>query len=170
MGSDSITWRQLYYKLECLSVEGPPPACQQKVKHLQFDLEITFPLVWPWPHLWPWPQTSQTKLNWCPGSKFNIFMRWPWPWPNDLGTQTWPGYGQDVTPYQKWSFYVNSFKSYSPNGQTDSKIHRHDENITSTAYAGGNYSSHLHDHLSFVTGNFCIKLGKCLRHSQSLQR
>ena len=37
-------------------------------------------------------------------------MRWLWPLPNDLDTQTWPRYGQDVTPYQKWSFYVNSFK------------------------------------------------------------
>ena len=27
-------------------------------------------------------------------------MRWPWPWPNDLDTQTWPRYGQDVPPYQ----------------------------------------------------------------------
>ena len=67
-------------------------------------------------------------------------MRWLWPWPNDLETQTWPRYGQDVTPYQKWSFYVNSFKSYSPNRQTDRQTHthKHDENITSTAYAGGN--------------------------------
>ena len=31
------------------------------------------------------------------------------------------------------SFYVNSFKSYSPNRHTD----RHDENVTSTVYAGG---------------------------------
>ena len=62
-------------KKECFSVEGPPPTCQQKVKHLQFDLE------------WPWPQTSQTKLNWCPGSKISIFhdmtltlTQWPWYW------------------------------------------------------------------------------------------
>ena len=46
-------------------------------------------------------------------------MRWPWPWPNNLGTQTWPRYGQDVTSYQKWSFYVNWFKSYSPNRHAD---------------------------------------------------
>ena len=25
---------------------------------------------------------------------------------NDLDTQTWPRYGQDVPAYQKWSFYV----------------------------------------------------------------
>ena len=30
-------------------------------------------LKWPWPSLWPWPQTSQTKLNWCPGNKISIF-------------------------------------------------------------------------------------------------
>ena len=75
-------------------------------------------LVWPWPHLWPWPQTSQTKLNWCPGSKISIFhemtltlTQWPW-------YSTWTRYGQDVPPYQKWSFYVNWFKSYSPNRHT----------------------------------------------------
>ena len=52
-------------------------------------------------------------------------MRWPWPWPNDLDTQTWPRYKmlQDVTPYQKWSFYVNSFKSYSPNRHTHTHTH-----------------------------------------------
>ena len=34
---------------------------------------------------WPWPQTSQNKLNWCPGSKISIFhemtltlTQWPW--------------------------------------------------------------------------------------------
>ena len=42
-----------------------------------------------------------------------------WPWPNDHDTQTWPRYGQDVPSYQKWSFYVNWFKSYSLNRQTD---------------------------------------------------
>ena len=68
--------------------------------------------------VWPWPQTSQTKLNWYSGSKVSISMRWPWPWSNDLDTQTWPRYGQDVTPYQKRSFYVNCFKSYSLNGHT----------------------------------------------------
>ena len=46
-------------------------------------------------------------------------MRLPWPWPNDLDTQIWPRYGQDVTAYQKWSFYVNWFKSNSPNRQID---------------------------------------------------
>ena len=49
--------------------------------------------------------------------------KWPWPWPNDLDTQTWLGYGQDVPPYQKWSFYVKEFKSYSPNRQKDIHIH-----------------------------------------------
>ena len=69
-------------------------------------------------------------------------MRWPWPGPNDLDTQTLPRYGQDVTPHQKWSFYVNSFRSYSLDRQTDThththththrgrQTHRHDENIT----------------------------------------
>ena len=33
-----------------------------------------------------------------------------WPWPNDLGTQNWPGCGQDVPSYQKWSFYVISWR------------------------------------------------------------
>ena len=49
----------------------------------------------------------------------------PWPWPHDLDTQTWPRYGRDVIPYQKWSFYVNSFKSYSLNRQTDTHTDWH---------------------------------------------
>ena len=67
-------------------------------------------------------------------------MRWPWLWPNDVDTQIWPRYGQDVTPYQKWSFYVNSFKSYSLNRQTHRLTDRHYENITSTVYVGGKKS------------------------------
>ena len=59
-------------------------------------------------------------------------MRWPWPWPNDLDTQTWPRYGQDVTSYQKWSFYVNWFKSYSSNRQTDRHTHKHTDRQTDT--------------------------------------
>ena len=57
-------------------------------------------------------------------AKLTFPMRWPWPWPNDLDTQTWPRNGQDVTSYQKWSFYVNSFKSYSMNRHTDTQTHR----------------------------------------------
>ena len=74
---------------------------------------------------WPCPQTSQTKLNWWPGSKMSIFHEMTLTLTQWLYTQTWPRYGQDVTPYQKWSFYVNSFKSYSPNRQTHTQIHRH---------------------------------------------
>ena len=99
---------------------------------------MTLTLVWPWPHLWPWPQQIKLSLTDVQVAELPFSMRWPWPWPNDLDTQTWPRYGQDITPYQKWSFYVNWFKSYSPNRQTDRQTHTHDENITSTAYAGGN--------------------------------
>ena len=69
-----------------------------------------------------------------------ILTQWPW-------YSTWPRYCQDVSPHQKWSFYVNWFKSYSPNRQThthtqtDTHTHTHThtfENITCTAYAGGN--------------------------------
>ena len=59
----------------------------------QFDLVVTLTLVWPWPHYWPWPQTSQTKLNWCSGSKLNIFHELTltqWSWYSD-----WPRYCQD---------------------------------------------------------------------------
>ena len=82
---------------------------------------LTF--VWPWPNLWPWPQASQTKLNWCLGSKISIFHEMILTLNNDLDTQTWPRYGQDVTSYQKLSCYVNCFKSYSPNRQTDTHTH-----------------------------------------------
>ena len=52
-----------------------------------------------------------------------ISPEWPWPWSNDLDTQTWSRYGQDVPPYQKWSFYAKAFKSYSLNRQTDRHTH-----------------------------------------------
>ena len=53
--------------------------CQISIFH-----EMTLTLTqWPWPNLWPWPQTSQTELNWCPGSQISIFhemtlTQWPW--------------------------------------------------------------------------------------------
>ena len=50
-------------------------------------------------------------------------MRWPWPWPNDL--DTWAGHGQDVPPYQKWSFCVNYFKSHNLNRHTTMLIRKH---------------------------------------------
>ena len=64
---------------------------------------------------------------------------WPYPWPNDPDTQTWPRYGQDVPAYQKWSFYVKGFKSYSYSlhRQTDRQTHRHDQKHYLPAYAGG---------------------------------
>ena len=36
----------------------------------------------------------------------------------DLDTQTWPRYGQDIPPYQEWSFYVKASKSCSPKTDT----------------------------------------------------
>ena len=69
----------LHVQQECLSAEAPPPACRQKAKHIQFDFGMTLTFVWPLPY------TSQTKLNWCPGSKISIFhemtltlTQWPW--------------------------------------------------------------------------------------------
>ena len=96
--------------------------------------------------VWPWPwcnlaliydldlrqvKPSQTDAQ---VDKFIFSMRWTWPWSNDIDTQTWPRYCQDVPSHQKWSFYANWFKSYSLNRHTHT--HRHYENITSTAYAG----------------------------------
>ena len=48
-------------------------------------------------------------------------------WPNDLDTQSWPRYGQDIPSYQKWSSYVKQFKSYSLNRQMDRQTDRHTE-------------------------------------------
>ena len=72
---------------------------------------MTLTLVLPWPHLLPWPQTSQTKLNWCPSNKISIF--------HEMTLTLILKFDLYVTPYQKWSFYVNSFKSYSLNRHTD---------------------------------------------------
>ena len=54
--------------------EFPTIFWSEKVTHLQFDLGMTLALVW------PWRQISQTKLNWCSGTKLAFSMTWPWPW------------------------------------------------------------------------------------------
>ena len=87
--------------------------------------------IWPWNHL----DLRQVKLNLTDVhvAKLPFFMRWSW-------YSNWPRYGQDVTPYQNWRFYVNSFKSLArTDRQTDTltQTHIHDENITRTAYARG---------------------------------
>ena len=46
-------------------------------------------------------------------------------------TRAWPIYGAHLPLYYKESFDSICFKSYSPNGHTDRKKHRHDESITS---------------------------------------
>ena len=58
-------------------------------------------------------------------SEWSILPKWPWPSFNNLGTRTWPRYGQDVLPYQKWSFYVKAFKSYSMYRHTHTDTHTH---------------------------------------------
>ena len=63
-------------------------------------------------------------------------------WSNDLGTQTWPRYGQDVTLYQRWSFYVNLFKTYSSNRQIGTHTDM-TKNINCTAYAGRKNVDHI---------------------------
>ena len=111
----------------------------------------TYNLTLEWP--WSWYDLDliydlglrQIKLSLTDVQVAKLPFSMRWPWPNDLDIQTWPRYGQDIIPYQKWSFYVNLFKSYSPNRQT----HRHDENITSTAYAGGGGGG-KYDELSLI--------------------
>ena len=103
-----------------------------------FTLMCDFDLI---NDLKPHTKDQQVEIN-----KIIFFLIWPWPWPNDLDTQTGLRYGQDVSPYQKWSFYVKGFKSYSLNRhkhrkknrhtdghthtETDRQTHRHDRNIT----------------------------------------
>ena len=90
---------------------------------------MTLTFVWPWCHLWPWPQTSQNELNWCPGSKISIFHEMTLPWPNDLDTQTWPRYCQDVTPYQNEVSVSTALKVIA---RTDRQTHRHTRTQTDT--------------------------------------
>ena len=81
----------------------------------------TYNLILKWP--WHWKDLNlvydldlrQVKLSSTDVhiAKLAFSMRWPWPLPNDLDSQTWPRYGQDVRQYQKWSFYVNWFKSFT---------------------------------------------------------
>ena len=52
--------------------------------------------------------------------------------------------------------FINSFKGYSPNRQTDRQTHTHYENITSIAYAGMPFSQSPAIHLSTET---CYDIG-----------
>ena len=93
--------------------------------------------------------------------KLAFFTVWHWTWPDDLDTPTSPRYGQDVPLHQKWSFFVYCFKKFSPNRhkdththrdtRTDRQKHRQYENITSSAYAGGNnFFVHPEFYLNFI--------------------
>ena len=75
-------------------------------------------------------------------------MRWPLPWPNDLGTQIWPRYCEDVPPHQNEVCQLlqkllskedtHTHTDEQTDGHRQTHTHTHDENITSTAYVGGN--------------------------------
>ena len=92
-----------------------------EIQHLQFDSAMTLTLNWSW----PWCSYEYHKLvtqkNLVSNSPKSPFTKVTLTLTHDLDTQTWPRYGQDVPSYQTWSFYVKAFKSYSPNGQTDTR-------------------------------------------------
>ena len=86
---------------------------------------------------------------------YEILVIWPWPWSNDLGTQTWPRYYKDVCVYQKWSSYLQWFKSYHLNRQTDRQTHRQTQlKLLPTAYVDGNKG-----HFYFKWQQECIPVG-----------
>ena len=77
------------------------------------------------------PVIGHTQRIWCSTVKISIFTKVTLTFiHDDLGTQTWPRYDQDITSYRKWSFYVKAFKSYSPDRQTYRQTHTQYENIT----------------------------------------
>ena len=95
--------------------------------HFVVEIKSTHNLTPEW-HL-PWDDLDyhiNTKGIWCPPvqqSKNPILPEWPWPCPNGHDIQIWSRYGQYVKLYQKRSFYVRAFKSYSLKRQTDTHIH-----------------------------------------------
>ena len=56
--------------------------------------------------------------------KYDILFIWPWNWPNDIGTQTWPRYGQDVSACEKVPSYSGSKVMVWTDGQTDRQTDR----------------------------------------------
>ena len=56
-----------------------------------------------------------------------------WPWPNDLDTQTWPGHGEDVLPYQN-----EVSMSRHPKGIAWTETHTDWQHYLPT-YMGGKY-------------------------------
>ena len=124
-----------------------------KVSLLKNNLNLTSTLIWPWP--WCMILTllmtcGHIQMNNKLKQVNNDFFTSLWPWPNDIDTQIWPRYDQDIPPYQKWSSYVKRFKSYSLNSQThrhidthtdrqtDRQTDRHNRKHYLPAFAGGN--------------------------------
>ena len=95
----------------------------------------------------------------------NHFCVWPRPWPNGLDTQTWPSYGQDISPYKNevpmWSSTkvivwtdrntdrCTDRQTYRQTDrqtdgqterQTDKQTDEHDWKHYLPAFAGGKYS------------------------------
>ena len=70
-------------------------------------------------------------------AKISIFHEMTLTLTNDLDTQTWPRYCQDVRPHQNEVSMSTGSKVIAQKDR-HTHTHRRDENITSTAYAGGN--------------------------------
>ena len=117
---------QLHYKNR-LQIKTRMPFSRRPTSYL--PIESQTPMIWPWYDLdliydLDLRQVKPSKTD-VQVAKFSFSMRWPWPWPNDLDTQNWSRYGQDVLPYQESSFCVKSFKSIAwTDRHTDRHTHR----------------------------------------------
>ena len=136
------TKKNLLYCFDDLTIKKTRmPFSQRPTSRLPIEVRTyNLTLIWPWLYLWPWPCTSQIKLIWFQVAKLAFSMRWPWPWPNDLDTQKWPRYVQDITPYQnEVSMSTHSKVTAQTDRHTDRQTDtQRNENITSTpTYTGG---------------------------------
>ena len=107
---------------------------------------MTLTMVRPWPIYDLDLTQNQMKINWCPGGKMSIFLDL------DLDPMTLM-LKLDLDMVKMYHHTKNEVslsthsKVIAPE-QTDTQTltHRHHENITSTAYAGGNDGNCFHFH------------------------
>ena len=84
---------------------------------------------------WPWPWWTYEYHNFIITKEFGVLQSENlilliWPWPNDLDTQTWPRYGQDVLPYKILSFYSKLIAQTDRHTHTDGQTGRQTDRQT----------------------------------------
>ena len=131
-----------------------------KILHKVGREEDIFTLTLMWPSPWCLTLTLLMtfdhiqRINKLKYVKLSFFLIWPWPWPNDLDTQIWPRYGQDVPAYQNevsmWrGSKVIVWTDRNTGRQTDRHTHTHTHTHT-----------HRHDQKLYLPHTRVVNINK----------